>query len=61
MSTTILSVMLLIYCQIIYMIFYLNYFGYVEEWAVKYIMLHCEFFFCIIYDKLNILNYKICL
>ena len=29
MSTTILSVMLLIYCQIIYMTFYLHYFGYV--------------------------------
>ena len=29
MSTTILSVMLLIYCQIMYMIFYLHYFGYV--------------------------------
>ena len=30
MSTTILSVMLLIlYCQISYMIFYLHYFGYV--------------------------------
>ena len=25
----------------------------------KYIMLHCDFFFSIIYDKLNILNYKI--
>ena len=61
MSTTNLSVMLLIYCQIIYMIFYLHYFGYVGGGAVKYIMLHCDFFFCIIYDKLNILNYKICL
>ena len=29
MSTTILSVMLLIYRQISYMIFYLHYFGYV--------------------------------
>ena len=29
MNTTILSVMLLIYCQTIYMIFYLHYFGYV--------------------------------
>ena len=29
MSTTILSVMLPIYCQIIYMIFYVHYFGYV--------------------------------
>ena len=29
MSTIILSVMLLIYCQIIYVIFYLHYFGYV--------------------------------
>ena len=29
MSTTNLSVMLLIHCQIIYMIFYLDYFGYV--------------------------------
>ena len=29
MSTTILSVMLLIYCEIIYMIFYLHYFEYV--------------------------------
>ena len=29
MSTTILSVMLLIDCQIVYMIFYLLYFGYV--------------------------------
>ena len=29
MSTTILSVKLLRYCQIIYMIFYFHYFGYV--------------------------------
>ena len=34
MSTTNLSVMLLIYSQIIYMIFYLHYFGYVG--GVKY-------------------------
>ena len=34
--------------------------GMLEEWAVKYIMLHCDCFFCIIYDKLNILTYKIC-
>ena len=31
MSATILSVMLLIYCQIIYMIFYFHYFVYVGE------------------------------
>ena len=43
MSPTILSVMLLIYCQIIYMIFYLHYLGMLEEWAVKYFMLHCDF------------------
>ena len=59
MCTTILSVMLLIYCQIIYMISIFIILGMLEEWAVKYIMLHCDFF-CIIYDKLSILNYKIC-
>ena len=58
MSTTILSVMLLIYCQLIYMISIVIILGMLEEWAVKYIMLHCDFFLCIIYDKLNILNYK---
>ena len=31
MSTTVLSVVLLICCQIIYMIFYFHYFGYAGE------------------------------
>ena len=35
MSTIILSVMLLIYCQIIYMILYFHYFGYVEGVGCK--------------------------
>ena len=35
MSTTILSFMLHIYCQISYMIFYFHYFGYVGELACK--------------------------
>ena len=35
MSTIILSVMLLIYCQIIDMIFYSHYFGYVEGVGCK--------------------------
>ena len=66
MSTTILSVMLLIYtciyCQIIDIYIYIDFIilGMLEEWAVKYIMLHCDFFFCIIYDNLNILKCKIC-
>ena len=59
MSTTILSVILLIYCQIIYMIFYFHYFGYVGGVGFKVYHVTRDFF-CIIYDKLNILNYKIC-
>ena len=35
MSTTILSVMLLIYCQITDMIFFFHYFGYVREVGCK--------------------------
>ena len=50
MSTTILSVKLLIYCQIIYMIFYFHYFGYVGGVGCK--VNHVTLiFFCIIYDK----------
>ena len=51
MSNTILSVMSLIYCETIDMIFYFHYFGMLEEWAVKYIMLHCDYY----------VNCKICL
>ena len=60
--STILSVILLIYCRIIYMISIFIIMGMLEEWAVKYIMLHCGFFFCIICDNLECLtlNYKIC-
>ena len=32
--------------------------GMLEKWAVKYIMLHSDFF---VYNKLNILSYKFCL
>ena len=35
MSTTILSEMLLIYCHIIYIIFYFHYFGYVRGVGCK--------------------------
>ena len=59
MSTTILSVMLFLYCQII--LKRLSNFiilSMLKECAVKYIILHCGFSF--VYDKLNIL-YKICL
>ena len=60
MSTTILSVMLLIYCQTIDMIFYFHYFGYVGGVGCKVYHVTLWVFFCTIYDKLNILNYKIC-
>ena len=44
MSTTILSVMLLIYSQIIYMIFYFHYFGYVGGGGYK--VYHINLFHC---------------
>ena len=44
MSTNILSVMLLIYCQVFYMISIFIILGMLEELAVKYIMLHSDFF-----------------
>ena len=58
MSTTILSVMLLIYCQIYNMIFYFYYFGYVGGVGCKVYYAALRFF--LVCDKLNILNYKIC-
>ena len=44
MSTTILSVMLLRYCQIIDIISIFIILGMLKEWAVKYIVLYCDFF-----------------
>ena len=63
MSNTILSVILLIYCQIIDMIFYFHYFVYVgrpRRSGLQSISCYTVIFFCIIFDKLNIPNYEMC-